>query len=89
MLLELLDSSEWGLIPESYIDDNGDLIDRDTEKVLAHTTDTITNKTLVVSDFQDTNICQWIVSYKVKKILKFKGEAIDWDESAEESSDER
>ena len=89
MLLELLDSSEWGLIPESYIDDNGDLIDRDTEKVLAHTTDTITNKTLVVSDFQDTNICQWIVSYKVKKVLKFKGEAIDWDESAEESSDER
>lgn len=89
MLLELKDSSEWGLIPESNIDENGDLIDRDTEKVIAHTTDTITNKTLEISDFKDTNICQWIVIYKVKKVLKFKGEAIDWDDLEEESSDER
>lgn len=88
ILLELYDSSYWEVFPEGRINENGDLIDRDTEAVLLHTRDTIINKDLDEKVYDDKTITQWIISFAIKKVLKLRKNKIDWDKFFEEDSDE-
>ena len=79
MLLELYEPSKWVTIPEGELDENGDLIDRDTEEILVHGSDTILDKNMGSREFRDETITQWIIIYLVKKVLKLKKCEIDWD----------
>lgn len=80
MLLELHDAESWDVMPiENCINDNGDLFDRDTNEVLLRTSDTIVDKDLTETDFVDHTVTQWLVVYKVKKVLKYVKNNIDWD----------
>lgn len=72
MLLELTDPKYWHAVPEFWFNEDGDLIDRDTEKVLVHGTDVITDKNMETTDYVNEHICQWIVIYRTKKVLKVK-----------------
>ncbi len=88
ILLELYDSSKWDVNPEGEIKDNGDLIDRDTEKVLLNTRDTILNKKMDERDFEDRTITQLVIRFASKKVLKLRKNEIDWDKLFEEENTE-
>ena len=60
------------------------MIDRDTEKVLLHTRDTILNKKMDEKDFEDGTITQWIIGFAIKKVLKLRKNEVDWDRLFEE-----
>ncbi len=79
MLVELTDPSQWDIDIHYQIED-GDLISRDG-KPLIRVADTLTNRQMVTRDVENDQVCQWIILYKVKRVLKFKGRAIvsdDW-----------
>ena len=79
LLLELFPSTLWTAIPEGKLNEKGDLIDRDTQKVLLHGTDTILDKDMTETEFTDTSITQWILFYYVRKVVKYVPCNIDWD----------
>lgn len=79
MLLELFPSTLCKAIPEGKLNEKGDLIDRDTQKVLLHGTDTILDKDMTETEFTDTSITQWILFYYVRKVVKYVPCNIDWD----------
>ncbi len=78
MLLELTDPSEWLTIPEGKLNENGDLLDRDTQELLLHGSDVIIDKKNRKTSFVDNTITQWIIVYKIRKVVKFKKNTIDW-----------
>lgn len=78
MLLELFPSTLCKAIPEGKLNENGDLIDRDTQKILLHGTDTILGKDMTETEFTDTSITQWILFYYVHKVVKYIPCNIDW-----------
>lgn len=77
MLLELADKKYWQTIPEGELNDDGDLLDRDTGRIIAHGTDTLVDKNLKGKDFVDNTLTQWTIVYPVRKVLKFKGHRHD------------
>lgn len=79
ILLELFEPEKWVTIPEGELNEDGDLIDRDTQDVLVHGSDTIMTKNMDKKEFFDETITQWILIYAVKKVLKLKKCTIDWD----------
>lgn len=79
ILMELFEPEKWDIFPrENCINEDGDLIDRDTEAVLMHAKDTIINKDMEEHDFIDKTITQWQIDYPIKKVLKLKKCTIDW-----------
>lgn len=72
MLLELFPQDSWEIIAEGELNEDGDLVDRDGDKVLVHATDILRNKKLDESDFEDQHVTQWIIGYRFKKVVKFQ-----------------
>ncbi len=71
MLLELYPSDTWTIWDNAEFDDDGYLIDYIDNKVkLISATDVITNKNGDESDFSSEDICQWVIGFSIKKILK-------------------
>lgn len=83
MLLELADMKYWKTIPEGKLNEDGDLLDRDTGKVIAHGTDTLIDRNLQGKEFIDKTLTQWIIIYPIKKVLKYRGHRHD--DSTDES----
>lgn len=79
ILLELFEPEKWITLPLDNINEDGDLIDRDTKNVLVHAKDTIIDKQLNATEVLDTTIVQWQIEYPIRKVMKFKKCAIDWD----------
>ncbi len=89
ILLELTDMDKWEIIADGDINEKGDLIDHDTQKVLMHCTDTIMDKDMNKTMHIDKAVTQWIIVFSIKKVLKFRKNAIDWDKVfGEENEDE-
>lgn len=79
ILMELFEPEKWNIFPRvDCINDDGDLIDRDTQAVLMHAKDTIINKDMQEHDFIDETVTQWQINYPIKKVLKLKKCTIDW-----------
>ncbi|MGN0229893.1 MAG: hypothetical protein ACI4BH_08805, partial [Muribaculaceae bacterium] len=71
MLFELYPSDTWKIWDNAEFDDDGYLIDYIDNKVkLISATDVITNKNGDESDFSSEDICQWVIGFSIKKILK-------------------
>lgn len=79
ILLELKQPSKWGLDYQNQIDEDGYLIDAETENKLINTRDTIIGADLQKNeqDSQET-YCQWIIVYTINKVLKLRKNSIDW-----------
>lgn len=88
MLLELADMSTWEVIPEGQLDENGDLLDRESNNILLHGRDTILDKGMGETEFEDKTITQWTIIYAIKKVLKSRRYTIDWDNVFEEEIEE-
>lgn len=78
MLLELFPSTLFKAIPEGKLNEKGDLVDRDTQKILLHGKDTILDKDMTETEFTDTSITQWIIFYYVRKVVKYVPCNVDW-----------
>ena len=79
ILLELFEQDKWSLIPLDNINDDGDLIDRDSKEVLLHAKDTIIDENFNKKEIIDYTVTQWQIEYPIKKVLKLKKCTIDWD----------
>lgn len=79
ILLELFPATLCQAKPEGRLNEKGDLVDRDTQKVLLHGTDTILDKNMVETEYKDESIVQWILYYYVRKVVKYVPCNIDWD----------
>ena len=72
MLLELYPSDTWEVVPHQVFDKDGYLLDyMDNDHPLISATDVITDLHGNESDMDSKSICQWVVYYKVKKVLKY------------------
>jgi cell fate (sporulation/competence/biofilm development) regulator YlbF (YheA/YmcA/DUF963 family) len=78
ILLELYPKENWNIIPEGELNEFGQLCDRESDAVLLNGKDTILDANMKETKFMDTTITQWVVEYAIKKVLKFKKNAIDW-----------
>lgn len=78
MLLELMPPNTWEVFEEPTFNDDGDLIDRDSNEVLVRRSDKLYSKDMTTKDFYDDTITQWTIMYKMKRVLKLK-KALDWD----------
>lgn len=73
MLMELFEPEKWDIHPvDNCINEDGDLIDRDSKQVLMHTTDTIYDKNMNQTSFIDDTVTQWEIDYPIKRIIKVK-----------------
>ena len=63
----------------AQINDDGDLIDRDSKEVLLHAKDTIIDENFNKKEIIDYTVTQWQIEYPIKKVLKLKKCTIDWD----------
>lgn len=79
MLVELFPTTLCQAKPEGKLNEKGDLVDRDTQKVLLHGTDTILDKNMGKKEYKDESIVQWILYYYVRKVVKYVPCNIDWD----------
>lgn len=78
MLVELTDPSEWTTIPVQDFNEDGDLLS-DKKEILIHGRDIIVDKNLDETEEQETEVCQWAVIYKLKKVIKFRKGTYNWD----------
>lgn len=88
MLLELFPATLCKAMAEGQLNENGDLVDRDTQKVLLHGTDTIMDKNMGETEFVDKHITQWVLFYYVHKVVKYIPCNVDWDKVFDFQSDE-
>lgn len=70
ILLELEDMNKWSVEALTELDEKGNLIDRDSNKVLIDTKDIIVNNDLSETEDINQNVCQWVVNYKVRKVIR-------------------
>jgi hypothetical protein len=87
MLMELDEPTKW--IAQTYININekGNLMDRDSDTVLANVRDTILDINMKERKFEDSTYCQWILEYSIKKILKLRKNRVDWNAIFKESDE--
>lgn len=72
MLLELFPQSDWNVFPSQTIDMTGYLLDYIDDNVrLAAATDTIINPDRTETTDTGSNLCQWIIEFPVRKVLKY------------------
>lgn len=79
ILLELFEPAKWDIFPVQNFNEEGALVDQDTNTVLIHAKDIIINKNLEEKEFMDETIAQWEIGYPIKKVLKLNKCTIDWD----------
>lgn len=72
MLMELADMKYWKTFAEGNLNEDGDLIDRDTEEELVHGKDILIDQNLEEKEFVDDTLTQWTILYPIKKVLKFR-----------------
>ncbi|MCI5776934.1 MAG: Z1 domain-containing protein [Bacteroidales bacterium] len=72
ILMELLPPEEWEVEPIFNYDDKGNLIDFFTEQVLCPLTDVILDKNMDGKDFTEETIVQWLITYSIKRVIKFQ-----------------
>lgn len=73
MLMELYPKDKWVVEYEAEFDDKGYLIDRSDKDVkLISATDTVSDRKGNEREIPADSICQWVVCYKIKKILKYQ-----------------
>lgn len=71
MLLELFPTNTWEVYSTQEFDNDGHLIDfQDNSIKLISTTDVITDYEGNESEYLNENICQWVIVYKIKKVLR-------------------
>lgn len=72
MLLELFPQEKWRVFAHRDANEKGVLCDfgGNDEKVI-HMTDTLMNSNCEEKDIEHTNLCQWVIQYPVKKVLKY------------------
>lgn len=88
MLMELYPKDKWIVECEMEFDDKGYLIDRSDKDVkLISATDTVSDRKGNEREIPADSICQWVVCYKIKKILKYQAPLGSSDEEAEEIID--
>ena len=78
MIIELSDPSEWVTHASQDFNEDGDLLG-DDKKVLLHGRDIIIDKSLDEEEQQETEVCQWHVKYKLKRVVKFQISTPNWD----------
>ena len=72
MLVELFPQKKWEIFPHQEFNEDGYLIDYENEEhTLVSATDIVTDREGNESDMDSDSICQWIVSYRIKKVLKY------------------
>ena len=71
MLLELFPRDNWELACNDVNEEDGNLYDRETGNLLVRGTDTIIGKDLSEKDYSDNSLVQWIILYKIKKVLRY------------------
>lgn len=76
-LFELHSQDKWEMRYEVNINQNGDLIDRETltraeedQTVLLHCSDTLTDENLETTEFLKDNVCQWVLNIGIKSLIK-------------------
>lgn len=79
ILLELFEPEKWEIYPIQNFNEEGALVDRDTDTVLVHAKDTIIDKNMKKTEFMDETVAQWEIDYPIKKVLKLKKCSINWD----------
>lgn len=72
ILLELFEPEKWEIYPIQNFNEEGALVDRDTDTVLVHAKDTIIDKNMKKTEFMDETVAQWEIDYPIKKVLKLK-----------------
>ena len=95
-LYKLKDVSEWSVWPEFNHNEEGSLVDRDffntregkihpeEAPVLVHCTDTLVDKNLNQTEFENTDVCQWVIGFEIEGLLREKQFAITTEETVEE-----
>jgi len=85
MLLELFPVEKWNVFPHSEANENGILCDFAEESVqLMTVTDTIINKDRAEKEVVHRDVCQWVIEYPIKKVLKY----VDFKPSNSEAENE-
>lgn len=76
-LFDLHEQDKWEISYEVNINENGDLIDRDTldrpaedQKVLLHCSDTLTDENLQTTEYMKEDVCQWVLNIGIKNLIK-------------------
>ena len=77
MLIELDDSKTWSVYSTQDFNEEGDLVSSDG--ILLHARDIFVDKNLEETEEQETDVCLWHVSYKLKKVLKYKMGTYNWE----------
>lgn len=72
MLLELDDMEEWETEAMTELDEDGNLVDRDSDTILINAKDILVNNNLIEEEDINPNICQWIINYKVKAVKRHR-----------------
>ena len=78
MLIELAEIDKWEVYATQEFSEDGDLIG-DYKKVLLHGRDILVGKSLDETEEQETEVCQWHVVYKLKRVVKFQAATVNWD----------
>ena len=78
MLIELAETDKWEVYATQEFSEDGDLIG-DDKKVLLHGRDILVGKSLDETEEQETEVCQWHVVYKLKRVLKYQSATVNWD----------
>ncbi len=72
MLLELFPQEKWRVFAHREANENGILCDFcDSDEKVIDMTDTLTNPNRKEKDVKHNNVCQWVIQYPVKKVLKY------------------
>lgn len=89
MLIKLANPNEWTTTPIQDFNDDGDLLGID-KSVLIHARDILVDRNLEESEIQLQNICQWCISYKLEKVVKYQKMGLSWEDptNIEESQTE-
>lgn len=87
--MELWPQEHWQVESDGVFDDEGDLVDRDKdESILVRATDTLLSKNMDETAYEDPYLTQWVISYPVKKVLKFQPSHIDLNKPLDEGDEE-
>ena len=72
MLLELFPQEKWRVFAHREANENGILCYFcDSDEKVIDMTDTLTNPNRKEKDVKHNNVCQWVIQYPVKKVLKY------------------
>lgn len=71
MVFELYPREYWPIVPVQQFDENGFLIDYLDGQKLIVATDTVTNTLGDKTDIANKNVCQWVIKFRIKKILAY------------------